>query len=316
MSGEVGRDGVPPPSANVNATAGGGTPALPIRKRLDHRGPLSVEVKGAWYFITVCANDHGPWAGECGSHDRDFDSIAKEMLSAARWYHEHGKWRLALFLVMPDHVHFIVHVPTAGGGTPALPHVIRHWKHYVAEHCGLSFQRDFWDTRLRDDAHYAEVFRYVCNNPVRKGLCELAVDWPYVIAFDRVTGEERKHRGRDGVPSPSANVNATAGDGTPALPAAGTGRDGVPSPSANVNATAGGGTPALPRKMMCGLLWLCAFCSSFLFFAFSAFADSQFVIARGKTANVAICVPKGAGAPTRHAAEALAKYLGEMSGAK
>ena len=50
--------------------------------------------------------------------------------------------------------------------------------------------------------------------------------------------------------------------------------------------------------------------------AFSAFADSQFVIARGKTANVAICVPKGAGAPTRHAAEALAKYLGEMSGAK
>ena len=27
--------------------------ARPTRKRLDHRGPLSVDVSSAWYFITV-----------------------------------------------------------------------------------------------------------------------------------------------------------------------------------------------------------------------------------------------------------------------
>ena len=196
------------------------------RRRINHRGPVSIDVSSAWYFITICAEGHQEWV--CAGRDgvpspsentaagggtpalpMDFNSIANVILSAARWYHEHGKWSLALFLVMPDHVHFIVHVPnvgrdgvpspsentTAGGGTPALPHVIRHWKHYLAEHHGLRFQRDFWDTRLRDDAHFAESFRYICNNPVRKGLCAKAIDWPHVIAFDRATGEERAHRG-------------------------------------------------------------------------------------------------------------------------
>ena len=41
----------------------------------------------------------------------DFADIADAILSAARWYHEHGKWNLAVFLVMPDHLHFIGHFP-------------------------------------------------------------------------------------------------------------------------------------------------------------------------------------------------------------
>ena len=205
--------------------AGGGTPALPVRKRIDHRGPLSIDVSRAWYFITLCAEGHRPWVGSRVPRDRDdaadFDSIANAILSAARWYHEHGKWRLALFLVMPDHVHFIVHVPgvgrdgvpppsetmttkcaagggtpalpdAAGGGTPALPDVIRHWKHYLSECYGILFQRDFWDTRIRDDRQYDEEFRYICNNPVRRGLCQTAREWRHVIAFDPETGEERE----------------------------------------------------------------------------------------------------------------------------
>ena len=35
--------------------------AVPSRKRLDHRGPLSIEVSSAWYFITICAEGHRPW---------------------------------------------------------------------------------------------------------------------------------------------------------------------------------------------------------------------------------------------------------------
>ena len=125
-----------------------------------------------------------------------FMPIADEILECARQYHLRGKWRLALFLVMPDHLHFIVRLPVGadGDGTPALPGVMRHWKHYVSEHYGVLFQKDFWDTRLRDDAHLAEKFCYICNNPVRKGLCATARDWRYVIAFDRDTGVERNHK--------------------------------------------------------------------------------------------------------------------------
>ena len=187
-----------------------GTSAMPSRKRLDHRGPLSIDIEAAWYFITICASErvqYGrvavPSATACVSDGGGTPSlpgvlmpIANEILECARQYHARGKWKLSLFLVMPDHLHFIVHIPAGadGGGTPSLPHVIQHWKHYVSEHCGVHFQKDFWDTRLRDDAHYAEKFRYICNNPVRKGLCATARDWRHVIAFNRETGDELAHK--------------------------------------------------------------------------------------------------------------------------
>ena len=105
--------------------------------------------------------------------------------------HNAGKWFLSLMLVMPDHLHLIVHGPP--GGRP-LPLVIGDFKRYLTSHFGIRFQRDFFDTRIRDDAHYAEKFRYICNNPVRKGLCVTARNWPHVIAFDHNTGMERQHR--------------------------------------------------------------------------------------------------------------------------
>ena len=105
--------------------------------------------------------------------------------------HNAGKWFLSLMLVMPDHLHLIVRGPP--GGRP-LPLAVGDFKRYLASHFRIRFQRDFWDTRLRDDAHYAEKFRYICNNPVRKGFCAAARDWRHVIAFDRGTGRELQHR--------------------------------------------------------------------------------------------------------------------------
>ena len=75
-----------------------------------------------------------------------------------------------------------------------MEYVIADLKRWLSTKYGIRFQRDFWDTRLRDDAHYAEKFRYICNNPVRKDLCATARDWPHVIAFSRETGEELEHR--------------------------------------------------------------------------------------------------------------------------
>lgn len=177
--------------------------AMPSRKRLDHRGPLSMDISSAWYFITICAEGHRPWMmrnpdGRAGAprtpNPPTFETIANLLLQHAREYHEMGKWRLALFLVMPDHLHLIVHVPCGVRGAPALPRVIANWKHWLVANYGILFQENFWDTRLRDDAHYAEKFCYVCNNPVRNGLCATARDWRHVIAFNRETGDELAHK--------------------------------------------------------------------------------------------------------------------------
>ena len=88
-------------------------------------------------------------------------------------------------------------LPDGDGGAPGgrpLPLVIGDFKRYLNGRFGIAFQENFWDTRLRDEAHYSEKFRYICNNPVRKGLCQMAREWPHVIAFDRQSGEERPHR--------------------------------------------------------------------------------------------------------------------------
>ena len=44
-------------------TSGDTLTTLPSRKRLNHRGPLSIDVASAWYFITLCADWHQSWVG-------------------------------------------------------------------------------------------------------------------------------------------------------------------------------------------------------------------------------------------------------------
>lgn len=179
-----------------------GDTTLPVRKRLDHRGPLSIDVSNAWYFITICADqrvDYGR-AVSMKPPQTQFMIHAMEILDAARFRHFNGKWVLALLLVMPDHIHLIAHFPSeaAVSATPpyrgGMVHVIADFKRWLSTQFGIRFQRDFFDTRLRDDEHYTEKFHYICNNPVRKNFCAVARDWPYVIAFDRVSRVEREHR--------------------------------------------------------------------------------------------------------------------------
>jgi len=183
-------------------------PERPVRKQLDHRGPLSIDVSSAWYFITLCADGHQPWTSVGGDHryppnevsreagamrgaPRSFDEIATLILDEARFFHTTGKWFLAIMLIMPDHLHFIVHGPP--GGRP-LPAIIGDFKRYLTTHFGIAFQADFFDTRLRDAEHFAEKWNYICRNPVARGLVATPRDWPHAIAFDRNTGDERPHR--------------------------------------------------------------------------------------------------------------------------
>ncbi len=46
-------------------------------------------------------------------------------------------------------------------------------------HAGDLWQRDFWDTQMRDRATYDEKLSYVRMNPVRAGLAPEPVVWPY-----------------------------------------------------------------------------------------------------------------------------------------
>jgi len=58
--------------------------------------------------------------------------------------------------------------------------VITNWKKYTARVFGISWQRDFFDHRLRREESLRDKSDYILQNPVRAGLVKRAGDWPYV----------------------------------------------------------------------------------------------------------------------------------------
>ena len=59
---------------------------------------------------------------------------------------------------------------------------MRYWKRLAGEVCPElvgRWQKDCWDTQMRDLDHYTEKLSYVRMNPVRGGLAQEPEDWPH-----------------------------------------------------------------------------------------------------------------------------------------
>ena len=85
------------------------------------------------------------------------------------------------YVLMPDHLHVFV----SAEGNAALSRWIGSLKkHLTAWRRQAGLEGPFWqdgfsDHLLRHGESYAEKWRYVCQNPVRKGLTKSAEEWPY-----------------------------------------------------------------------------------------------------------------------------------------
>jgi putative transposase len=143
------------------------------RNRLDHTTHFAGRF-GAIYFITICCEQRG-------FNQLCHDEIATVLADTARIYHERGRWNLDLLLLMPDHLHALIGVD----GQTSLSQLIRDYKRITAKITGVRWQRNFFDHRLRHDESLAEKFAYICQNPVRAGLCRTEHDWPYTFIPDQ-----------------------------------------------------------------------------------------------------------------------------------
>ncbi|KAA1188976.1 transposase [Pseudohalioglobus sediminis] len=93
----------------------------------------------------------------------------------------HGAARTLAFVVMPDHLHWLMQLQAG----PDLSAVIRHVKsrssHAVQQRLGTQtpvWQRGFHDHALRREEHILNCARYVIANPLRAGLVERVGDYP------------------------------------------------------------------------------------------------------------------------------------------
>ena len=102
--------------------------------------------------------------------------VGPGVLSSALHYQQLEKWRISLLLLMPDHAHLVV-TPCLGY---ALTELIVGWKRYLTRTYHLSFQRDFFDHRIRNTESFNAHCRYIRWNPARAGLVKSPEDWEWV----------------------------------------------------------------------------------------------------------------------------------------
>jgi len=116
----------------------------------------------------------------------------------------HGeRYELLAWCVMPNHVHVLVHI----WQTP-LWKIVQSWKHFVQGRAkpqalerrppvrregilnkntpcrrpALQWQREYWDTFMRNEEQERRAIRYIENNPVKAKLCRLPAEWPFSSA--------------------------------------------------------------------------------------------------------------------------------------
>jgi len=143
--------------------------SLPQRRKLPHEVPSWVG-RGARHFVTINCRERG---GEPLLRD----NVAARILDSARYYENIGRWFVWLMLIMPDHLHMIATFDLHRG----IQRTVADWKRYQTTHCGIEWQPDFFEHRLRDEAEFVEKAQYIRMNPVRRGLVGRAEDWRYVL---------------------------------------------------------------------------------------------------------------------------------------
>jgi putative transposase len=127
--------------------------------------------------------------------------IAAVVDDAFRFF-EGQRYRLLAWVVMPNHAHVLVEVCQ----TP-LAELLHSWKGFTARKAnrllGRSdafWEREYWDTRMRDDEHQRKALRYIEANPVKARLVKEVKAWAWssarfrdqygVLRFPTAAGEK------------------------------------------------------------------------------------------------------------------------------
>ena len=116
--------------------------------------------------------------GPCWLRREDVGAVVELILTTESDY------KLEAWTIMPNHVHLVVNVLT----TPLI-RLVNHWKgssareaNKVLDRRGPFWEKDYYDTYIRDDEHLKRAIRYVESNPVIAGLVKCPKDWPWSSA--------------------------------------------------------------------------------------------------------------------------------------
>ena len=155
--------------------------AMPASRRLEWAALLEVEDDRERRKRLDVYLDQG--FGECWLRR---PSVARLLIEALR--HFNGRrYHLDSWVVMPNHVHLLGEV----WQTP-LAKLVLSWKAHVARQAnallsrkGQFWEREYWDTWIRDERHLTQARRYIENNPAKAKLVLDPAAWPWSSAGTR-----------------------------------------------------------------------------------------------------------------------------------
>jgi putative transposase len=116
------------------------------------------------------------------------------VLGALRYF-DAQRYTLWAAVVMPDHAYLLLTpLEREGGQWWSLSSILHSLKGYTAKRVNERLQRsgtvwmqESFDRIVRDEAEFIEKWRYIRNNPVKRGLCVRSEEWDalYERAADR-----------------------------------------------------------------------------------------------------------------------------------
>lgn len=134
------------------------------------------------YFVTLCTADR--------KRLLDNRTVHEAFLHYARRGHEEKGIAVGRFVIMPDHIHLFIRLPS--------DYRLDQWVRMLKVHLGREirkakaereiWERGFFDHVIRNSESYGSKWMYVRQNPVRAKLVLKSDDWPYqgeVILIDR-----------------------------------------------------------------------------------------------------------------------------------
>jgi putative transposase len=95
-------------------------------------------------------------------------------------YREQKRYLLHEFVVMPNHFHLLLTIPSGATLERALQCIKGGFSHEAHSRLGLRcaiWQTSFLDHRVRDATEYARFRNYILQNPVRAGLVAQCSDY-------------------------------------------------------------------------------------------------------------------------------------------
>lgn len=148
--------------------------STPWLKCFDYKGQYA-------YSITICTHNNTPIFKD--------EQVVKTVLESLYSVCSEEQFQVLAYCFMPDHLHLLL----AGEEKSNLVKTMKSFKQISSYRfrkiCrGTLWQRGYYDHILRKEEDLDIVANYIWSNPVRKGIVETIMDYPFSGPKEYITG--------------------------------------------------------------------------------------------------------------------------------